>query len=544
MAYKTGINRHQVPLIPLSLEESIGADNIVRIIDAFVDCLDLSSLGFDDTVENVRGASKYAPTTMLKLYIYGYLNRIRSSRRLALECARNIELHWLLCQLTPQYHTIADFRKDNACGLKNVFKTFTQFCLVQNLIGGDTAAIDGTKIRAQNNQKNNFNSARLEKLLNRIDAKTQEYEQYLKDLDNQDACDMTDLSMPSSKTKADIEKTLNILKERRIEYQSYQLQLQKAIEEGCPTEDLQISTVDPDARSMSFKAKHTEVGYNIQTVGDAKHSLVVHFEVTNVHDQQALSGIAIATKEVLQLQPNEGLKVLADAGYHTGSQLSQCAQHNIQTYVCPADITTTQGKIGHQPTTFTKDQFIYNADEDVYICPNKQKLTTNGTWYERKATTKRRLAIKYKQYTLPSKTCQTCPFSEQCQGNRKKHWHGKTIDYTEYEKAVQDNQQNLRLNPKAYQQRKEIIEHPFGTIKRAWGYNYTLLKTKQKVTGEFALIYLCYNLRRVSSILGIKGLIDALKTMKSNLIQHIIALIRLLNFYNLKTSSQIGTPIG
>ena len=227
MAYKTGTDRHHIPLFAISLDASISEDNTVRVIDAFVDWLDLSALGFTHTVDNAKGTSVYPPATLLKLYLYGYLNRIRSSRRLELECTRNIELQWLLHRMTPCYHTIADFRKDNAVALKGVFKEFTQFCIAMSLVEGKTIVFDGTRIHAQNSQKNNFNAKRLEKLLARIDTKTQAYEQYLTALDEQDKAQSVqpDIVVPVGKTKTDIQKTLSLLAERRIQYEAYTAQL-------------------------------------------------------------------------------------------------------------------------------------------------------------------------------------------------------------------------------------------------------------------------------------------------------------------------------
>ena len=430
----------------------------------------------------------------------------------ALECTRNIELHWLLHQMTPKYHTIADFRKDHVVVLKSVFKEFTQFCIALSLVEGETVAIDGTKIRAQNNTKNNFNAARLKKLLDRIDLKTKEYEQYLIDLDEQDKKESPVIALLiKGKTREDIAKSLVILEQRRTTYTAYQTQLAQLALEGCSTEQLQISTVDPDARSLPFKQNTTEVGYNVQTVGDAKHKLIIHFEVTNVGDNNALSALTADTKQILNLKPEDTFNALADTGYHTGHQLQACAEQNVITYVAPpeakiAPITTTED------TVFTKDQFTYDAQKDVYICPNQQQLTTNGTWYEHKASRIGIAARKYKQYTLPSKTCLDCPFAEKCQANRAKQWHGKTIERAEFDDAVEANLKRVTQNRTAYQQRKEIIEHPFGTIKRSYGYYYTLLRTKRKVAGEFALIYLCYNLRRVINILGVNGLKEALNT--------------------------------
>lgn len=508
MSYKIGTSREQINPFPLCLEDWISADNEVRVIDAFVDWLDLKALGFQHTTDNLLGTSVYPPSMLLKLYLYGYLNRIRSSRRLELECTRNIELHWLVHQLTPKYHTIADFRKDHVVVLKNVFKEFTQFCIALSLIEGETVAIDGTKIRAQNNTKNNFNAARLKKLLDRIDLKTQEYEQYLTDLDEQDKKESPVIAqLIKGKTREDIAKSLVILEQRRTTYTAYKDQLAKLALEGCPTEQLQISTVDPDARSLPFKQNTTEVGYNIQTVGDAKHCLIIHYEVTNVGDNNALSALTAATKEVLNLEEKDGFIALADTGYHTGQQLKEVAEQNIIAYVSPPEPKTF--KEDNAPK-FSKDKFIYDPEKDLYTCPKQQALTTNGTWYDRKTRIAAQIPIKYKQYTLPSKTCKECPFTEQCQGTRAKQWHGRVIERAESEDAIEANLKRVTENRAAYQQRKEIIEHPFGTIKRSYGYYYTLLRTKKKVSGEFALIYLCYNLRRVISILGVNALKEAL----------------------------------
>ena len=517
MAYKTGIDRDAIPIAPISLEASISADNPVRVIDAFVDWLDLLALGFTHTIDNTKGTSVYPPAVLLKLYLYGYLNRHRSSRQLAKECERNIELHWLLKRLTPQYHTIADFRKDNAVALKGVFKEFTQFCIAMSLVEGKTIVFDGTRIHAQNNQKNNFNAKRLEKLLTRIDTKAQAYEQYLIALDEQDKTEdiQPNIVVPVGKSKTDIEKTLVLLTQRKLQYEAYQQQLKTAAEQGKPTEELQISTVDPDARAMAFKKNHTEVGYNIQTAGDAKHKLIIHFDVTNVNDNNALSDLAITTKDILHIKEGETYNALADTGYHNGEQLTKCEQANIITYVCPADINGEPSKKNNdKDPLFTKDKFLYDAQSDTYTCPNNQILKTNGTWYVEKVTATRRQARKTKQYTLPSLVCQACPFSIQCQGNAVKHGKGRTIQRTLFDDAITNNRKRVLENPNAYKQRKEIIEHPFGTIKRSWGFNYTLLRTKIKVAAEFALIYCAYNLRRLISILGVNDLIVALKSPK------------------------------
>jgi transposase len=514
MSYKTGVSRTQI-ILPSCLEDSIASDNEVRLIDAFVDWIDMEKLGFVHTTDNLLGTSMYPPPMLLKLYIYGYLNRIRSSRRLELECTRNIELHWLLHRMTPCYHTIADFRKNNPVALKGVFKEFTQFCITMSLVEGETVVFDGTRIHAQNNQKNNFNAGRLEKLLARIDTKTQKYEQYLKALDEQDKVETAQENtlVPAGKTKVVIENILALLEQKRLQYVTYQQQLKTAAEQGCPTEDLQISTVDPDARAMIFKKNHTEVGYNVQTAGDAKHKLIIHFDVTNVNDNNALSALAITTKDILHKKEDDTYKALADTGYHNGEELTKCEQAHINTFVSPADIGKEQDQT--EPETksrFTKDKFTYDAHSDTYTCPNDKQLKTNGTWYTSKVNATSRLERQTKQYTLPISVCRACPFSEQCQGNAVKHGRGRTINRTPFDDAVLANRNRVLAHPDTYKQRKEIIEHPFGTVKRSWGYYYTLLKTKKKVSGEFALIYLAYNLRRVISILGVEELKLALNT--------------------------------
>jgi transposase len=522
MAYKIGISREQLHPFPLTLEASIGETNIVRVIDIFVDSLDLVTLGFQHSIDNERGTSMYHPGALLKLYIYGYFNRIRSSRRLEVECERNIELHWLLNRLMPKYHTIADFRKIHPEALNATFKEFTQFCIILNLIGKEKVAFDGTKIHAQNNPSNNFNAARLEKLLARINTKTAIYEQYLADLDAADSLEQAAIvTIPSiavTKSKNDIENALVILAERKIKYEAFQTELKTRVDADCDESELQISTVDPDARSMIFKHNNTAIGYNVQTAADAEHCLIVHYEVTNVGDTNALSSLAKDTKKVLNLGENDTYDGLADAGYHTGSQLAECIANGIMTYVCPQDVAAAQATLSNETTdkdNFSKDKFIYDQTTDTYTCPNAKQLTTNGTTYTHKARNKRGKARNYKQYTLPCKTCQDCPFSDQCQGSRKKQSHGRIIERYEFDDAIESNRKRLIQRPKTYQERKEIIEHPFGTIKRSWGYYYTLLRTKRKVSGEFALIYLCYNLRRVINILGVNELKNAIKAYYS-----------------------------
>jgi transposase len=510
MAYKTGTDRLQLNLFPINLEEGISSDNTVRVIDTFVDWLDLSELGFQHSSDNLRGTSMYMPSMLLKLYLYGYLNRIRSSRRLETECTRNIELHWLLHRLRPAYHTIADFRKDNSVAIKGAFKKFTEFCIAATLVEGETVAIDGTKIHAQNNRKNNFNAARLERLLTRIESRTQEYEQYLKDLDIQDKQESQHPKpILHGKSKEEVLASMAILQERQRTYKEYQSKLLELKKAGCSTEELQISTIDPDARALSFKQANTEVGYNIQTASDAKNKIIVHFEVTNVIDSYALAKTSMDTKTALNLKKEDNLNVLADTGYHTGTEFIKCANNGITTFVNPPQTPKNITLEGEEK--FGKDKFKYDKASDTYTCPNQEILRTNGKDYIHKGNRKGLPFRKYKQYTLKSSTCQQCPYASKCQGNRFKQSHGRIIERIESDDLIEANRKRIQENKGVYQRRKELIEHPFGTIKRGWGYNYTLVKTKEKVSGEFALVFLCYNLRRAMSILGNKALKEALK---------------------------------
>jgi transposase len=471
----------------ISLDMEIGQDSVARLIDLFVNHLDLETLGFTKTKAKKEGCPMFRASDMLKLYYYGYFNRIRSSRRLAAECCRNIELWWLLNQLKPGYHTIADFRKDNPVALKNSFKMFVSFLKGEDLLGGELLAIDGTKIRAQNNKSNNYNEGKLKKHLEYIEAKA---ESYIQELELSDAAE--DKQAAAELNKKQIAEKLEKLKERKTKYEG----LEKALKESG---EKQISTVDPDSRSLPIKDRITDVCYNVQAANDSKHSLVVDFDTINTGDQGQLSTMAGKVKDILEV---EELTVLLDKGYHVGKELQAAKENNITTVVAYPQPRDRSDKI--DPAYYT-DKFVYDRMQDTYTCPAGCALTTNGKQYTKGK--KDRTSYIVKTYT--TKACLTCPFKKLCTISKY-----RKIDRSEYQDIIDENNKRVDENKELYKRRPEISEHVFGTFKRSWGYTYTLVKSLKKVNGEMAIIFTMYNLRRAMSILGIDELKRRLSAWK------------------------------
>jgi transposase len=475
MNFIIGIDRHQLSLT--SLDQNIAADNSVRLIDAFVNKLEMDKMGFQSAVHKKAGRPPFNPAILLKLYLYGYLNRVRSSRRLELECMRNVEVRWLLNELTPNYHSIADFRKIHSKQLKFVFKTYLAFLKEQQLIGAELVAIDGTKLRAQNSKKNNFNQKKISRHLGYIEDKTNEYLSQLDECDKKEN-EHAEVVIKKDKVKEQIEK----LAQRKIKYDELTEQVKLS-------EDGQVSTTDPDSRALTMHHNIVEVSYNVQTAADATHSLIVDFDVINTNDINALHDMACKVKDTLEVT---GLNVLADKGYHNGNELQKCESSAINTLV------------DYRDNEQSKD-FDYNKENDSYTCPQKEQLTTSGTWYNRK---RGKGMVRVKVYRTLA--CKTCPLKSACTRSVK----GREIERSEYQDSVDRNNQRVDDNRALYKRRQAIIEHPFGTIKRSWGYTYTLVKGIEKVSAEIALIFLTYNIRRSVSILGVEELIKRLKEWK------------------------------
>ena len=473
MSHLTGTERTQLSMFPFSMDEMVDQNNPVRVIDLFVSRFDFVKLGFNRSVAAGEGRPPYSPADLMKLYLYGYLNRIRSSRKLEKECDRNIELIWLMKGLRPSFRTIAGFRSEHSVQIKNFFRQFVSLLQGWDLIEGKLIAIDGSKFRAVNANKNNFNDKKIQRHLIYIDEKIN---QYINDLDAHDKEEHGDRKIDVNKIKAQIEKQ----QQRRKKYEALQKELEQNGED-------QISTTDPDARSMPVNHGRIEVSYNAQTSVDAKHSLIVHFENLNVNDRKALVSMATETKNILQ---KETIEVLADKGYHNGEQIHTCTENNIVTYVAVPD-TPRQHSSTVPALEYYGEKFIYDAVNDCFICPQKQILTTNGSWYTNHYDT----PVKH----YKTKACQTCPAKSLCTANAS----GRLIIRSKYAAAVEQNKLRVENEKEKYLLRQQIVEHPFGTIKRQWGFDHVLLKGLRKNEADFGLIFSVYNLRRIFSILGI-----------------------------------------
>lgn len=475
MGYIEGIDRNQVILFPEAIDDYIEEDNPVQFIDTFVDNLDLVELGFKYSETKGTGRPPYNPADMLKLYTYGYLNRIRSSRLLEKETCRNIEVMWLLKKLTPDFKTIADFRKDNKKAIKDVCREFTLLCKKLDLFGGELIAIDSSKFRAVNSKKRNFNEAKLKRALKEIDEKVEQYLTELEDNDKVEAC----ISSPLS--AEDIEEKIKILKDRKNKYQG----LLKELSESGKT---QVSLTDSDSRAM-VNNQRVEVCYNIQTTVDAKHKLIVDHETTNeVLDNNQLSKMAKRAKDILQV---EELEALADKGYYDATEIKECIDNGITPYIAEPESPVPKNKAD----IYGKEAFTYDADRDIYVCPNGSELT-----FRSKSTINGKVMELYK-----SEDCKSCRIKKECTKNKL----GRVIYRWEHEEVLEDMRKRMQRDKGKYKMRQWLSEHPFGTIKRSMNQGYLLLKGLKKVAAEISLTVLAYNMKRVINIVGLKELVEA-----------------------------------
>ena len=473
-------NRNQLEFT--CLDDLIENENPVRFVEAFAEKLELSKLGFKIKEIKSEGRPSFDSKVFLKIYFYGYLNGIRSSRRLEKECKRNVELQWLVSKLIPNYHSIADFRKENSQALRNTFKLFVSFLKDADLLTGRTVAVDGTKMRAHNSKKNNYNPKKIERHLKYINEKTNEY---LGQLDKNDESE-------NQIKVTGVNEKIDRLKANKIRYELLSEKLEKS---GEP----QISTTDEDARALLVQGQVVEVSYNMQAAVDDKHKLVVATHTINRNDRNALSRIAIEAKENLQ---STDLTVLSDKGYHNGRELEECLKNNISTICAQQEIVNSNEKGTTPEYLITK--FTYNKENDTYTCPEGQMLKTTGTWHTKVRDNNN---YKFKKYRTPA--CKDCPVKHLCTGRAK---GGREIDRSEFAEAVELNGARYKANKELYRKRQEINEHIFGTIKRKWGYNHTNLKGLEKVNGEFALIMTVYNMKRCMNILGFEKLLEKIKS--------------------------------
>jgi len=470
MKFIQGKDRKQSAFFPVSVDNAIDADNEVRAIDAFVDSLDVAQFGFKvQFPENGRPA--YHPTVLLKLFIYGYMNRIRSSRGLEKECKRNIEVMWLLSSLTPDHNTIANFRKDNPKAIKKVFRATVNIAKHFDLIGGKLIAGDSTKLRAQNSKKNNYNKKKIERHLQYIDNKLEDYNKALAQAD-------------SDEQKQQINDDIGKQKARKKNYQNLEKQLDESGQK-------QISTTDPDSRQIVIRNNITEVAYNVQATTDAKHCLPIDYQVTNSNDSKAMGGMLKRAKSVLG---NNRFTALFDKGYYTGTELKIAQDLGIHTLVAEPKPAS------HAPDPrYNVIHFIYDETGDCYICPEQNQLTTNGSIYIKNKG--KSSPTSFKQYK--TKACKNCHVRQLCTSNKI----GKLIERNTLTPVFERNRKNVLQNPELYKRRQAIVEHPFGTIKRQWGFDHIMSKQGiNRASADVGLIFTAYNLRRLINIIGLEKL--------------------------------------
>jgi len=467
MDFVQGFDRQQLQM--MSFEEYVKTDSWARIVDLFVDILPMEVLGFKATPSS-EGRPPYDPSDMLKLYIYGYKNQLRSSRKLAHACTVNMEVIWLLKGLRPSARKIAYFRKDNANAFKHAFRHFVLLLKDMGLIDGKTIAIDSFKIRAQNSLKRNFNQKKINRHLDYINDKI---EGYCKQLDQED----------HEINKEEIEQKITYQNKKKENYK----QLEKRLNESGES---QISLTDPDARSVILHRNVVNVGYNIQAGSDSKHKLFINNDTGTVNDTHALSPMAMDAKELLDV---DQMDCITDKGYTTGKHIAICTENNITTYSSPKEHSSQHNGL------YDMQIFEYDKDQDHYTCPAAEILATNGTVYNK-------AGHKVKHYKN-RRACKKCTLRDQCTRNK----NGRFIERSFYQEALEENQKRVESNPNYYRLRQQITEHQFGTFKRQWGFTYTLMKGKQHVLSEVNLMMICYNLRRLMSIYGMESLKTRLK---------------------------------
>jgi transposase len=497
MNYIKGFDRNQAILIPETIEELVDKHNPVRFIDLFVESIDLVSLGFRDLRFNSNGRPPFHPADLLKLYIYGYLNKIRSSRGLERECSRNIELIWLVKGLVPDHNTISNFRRDNPKAIKRVFRETVSLAKNLDLIGGLLLAGDGTKLRAQNSKKNNYNQKKLDRHLAYIESKLAAYCQALETADG-DKKKVYELKIAKQK-------------KHKKQYES----LEKHLKE---TGEKQVSTSDPESRQLVVRGVVTEVCYNVQSTVDAKHKIPIDYQVTNSNDKQAMTAMV---EQAIEIVGNPTFDIVFDKGYYTAEQIHRTQLLGVKTHVCIPNPASTAPDLRYNVSEFT-----YNKEEDTYRCPAGETLVSNGNWYNKRV-------YRVKQYK--TKNCKRCSVKALC----TKAKYQRIIERHEFAEALELNRENISQNPELYAQRQSIVEHPFGTMKRQWGFDHIMTKkTIKRASSDVGFIFIAYNLKRIMNTIGLsrlmglffnlvlynrtktglKSLIASLRSLKSKLI--------------------------
>jgi transposase len=473
MTHLAGFERDQLLLLPEAVDDYVGADNPVRFIDAFVDGLDLGAAGFARVAAKATGRPGHAPGDLLKLYIYGYLNRVRSSRRLEREAHRNIEVIWLLRGLKPDFKTIADFRRDNRAAFRAVFRQFVLLCRRLDLYGRELLAVDGTRIKAVNNKDRNFTRGSLREFIRSADERLEDY------LARLDAGDIEDGATPGGSRTKNLAEKIAGLQEKRGRYEAMLAQLDRTGED-------QISLTDPDSRAM---AAHTKVGvgYNIQVAVDAKNKLIVEQAVTNqVVDMGLLTETAEPAREILGV---ETIDVVADRGYFKAEDIEPCEKAG-----CIPHVPRPQRGSSVRDGLFRKDEFRYDAERDAYVCPAGQLLTPirHGRLRD----------LAKIDYGNPQ-ACRACPLRARCTSDVR------SVSRLQNEDVLDRMAERLKARPDILDRRREVVEHPFGSIKQWMRQGAFLMRGLPKVRAEFSLTALAYNLRRAFNILGVEAMTAA-----------------------------------
>ena len=495
MDYQKGQSREQLTLYATCLDDMVGPDNTVRAIDGFVNGLDPEKLGFATIA--AQGRPPYDPADLLKLYIYGYMNRMRSSRRLELECTRNIEVIWLLGNLAPDHNTIARFRKQNPKAIKRVFRATVSIAKNHDLIGAVLIAGDSTKLRAQNSKKKNYNKKKVARHIDYIDRKLQEHN--------------GELAKADGDRKQELEREIKNRKDQRKKY----VRIQGTLEQDATTENPQISTSDPDARHQIVRGAVTEVCYTAQTTVDAMNKLLIDYRVTNRNDRKAMGGMLRRAKSILRTNT---FTALYDKGYHTGSEFKIASGLGIHTLVAVPAI----GRRSQAPDPrYNVEHFVYDKGNDTYTCPQGHELKSNGSWYR---------ARNYRFRQFKTRACKDCPVRHLCTTAKA---NGKIVQRSEFTPYIEANAARVSADPGTYKKRQALVEHPFGTIKRQWGFDHIITKKGiERAGADFGLMAIAYNLRRLLNIVPWRkgptlALIPLLLALKSALTRHIEA-VRLI----------------
>jgi transposase len=482
----TGNHRKQAVLFPDMLDDYIDKENPVRFIDAFVESLKMEKLGFKHSIPSDTGRPSYDPSDLLKLYVYGYLNQVRSSRKLERECHRNVEVMWLMKKLAPDHKTIADFRKDNVDCIKPVFKEFVYLCRNLNLYGAQLVAIDGTKFKAVNSKSNNLSEKTVALRLKQTEEKIAEY---LKEMDQNDT---TDSDEDESIKVNGLNEKIDKLEEEKQRYEQVQNQMKA-------TGQKEVSMVDPDSRLMRVDSQRLEVSYNIQTSVDAKRHLIVDYDViNNSTDHHQLARDAEAAKQMLNV---DRLDVVSDKGFYVEKDVFDCENNGVTVFMPIPAALNPYKRVGVPEPEFYSDQFVYDAARDSYVCPEGNDMP----FWKRSSRGKGFEGRLYR-----SACCAYCSVRTRCTRNKR----GRYMFRGEFDGAV-DRLRDRLESPEGKEKvrlRRMLAEHPFGTIKRAFNQGYLLLKGLRKVKGEVGFTMLAYNMRRAINIFGVGMLIALMRT--------------------------------